>query len=277
MIITRQNKLKYTKNVFFKYKYFLIHPISRINQKMAEPRAKIPRPAPLNIDKEKLERDRAAKLAADLAAQEAYEREVAKKPWSLISPDFQKYGDQYDEIMAIAENARKTMAKNPDFIAELCGKKILLCGVGDLNVLHLELTASERPPYDRRIQVLPDEEFVSFLEDGHEDRFGIQVHKFPIKDNYLQDIRPVLDETRQIFTAIRDDAAGDTAKFSKTLIHCYAGQNRSATVAAVAIMTLTGCSLRDSIREIVQARPMVLHNYGFLRQLVMWAVDHNQF
>jgi protein-tyrosine phosphatase len=244
---------------------------------MSEPRAKIPRPAPINIDLAKLEKDREAELAAKLAAQKAYERELAEKPWSVVSPDFLKYGNQYDEILAVIEEAQKTMAKLPDFIAELCGKHILLCGVGDLNVMHLELSDSERPPYDRRIQVLSDGEFVSFLDEGYEARFGISVHKFAIEDSHLQDIRPVLDETRQIFKAIRDTAAGDTVKFGKTLIHCYAGQNRGAVVAAVAIMTLTGCGLRDAIREIVHARPLVLHNYSFLRQLVMWAVDHDQF
>lgn len=245
---------------------------------MSEPRAKIPRrPDPITFDLAKLEKDRKAELVAKLAAQEAYEHELAQKPWSVVSPDFLKYGDQYDEILAVIEEARKKRTNLSDFIAELCDKHILLCGVGDLNILHLELSDTERPPYDQRIEVLEKTKFVPFWNEKHEAQFGITIHKFPIRDCHLQDIRPVLDETHQIFKTIREAAGGDSTKFGKTLIHCYAGQNRSAVVASVAIMTLTGCRLRDAISEIVQARPLVLHNYSFLRQLVMWAVSHNQF
>jgi protein-tyrosine phosphatase len=236
------------------------------------------RPGPIVIDVEQLQRDINARVAAETAALEAFEIELSQKPWFPKSNEFmERYSDKYDELFQIAEDTRKSVyGINPSEVAELCDGVIQLCGISGLNYMFLDVPEGSIPNYTRRIQVLPDEEFISSIKDGYEDAFGINVHKFPIRDSELQDIRPTLDAVQQIFKTIQDEA-GDNTKIGKTVIHCYAGHNRSASVVAVAIMTLTGCNLREAVRQIVEVRPIVLYNYSFLRQLVMWATDRGMF
>lgn len=246
---------------------------------MSEPQTKIlRRPPPIFIDKDRLQRSIDAEVAAAIAKQEAHEKELSQKPWFEKSVQFiEKYGAAYDELFQLAETTRRQVSElGHDSVAKLCGGAILLSGVSGLNTLLTDAYEGTRPPYDRRLQVLPDGEFVSCLEDGYEEEHDIKTHIFEIRDSDLQDIRPMLDEVYTIFKTIRE-TAGDASDYGRTFIHCYAGHNRSASAAAVAVMALTECNLRDAVRQIVSVRPMVLYNYSFLRQLVMWAVDRGMF
>lgn len=246
---------------------------------MSEPQKKIlRRPAPILIDKERLQRSIDAEIAEAIAKQEAYDLELRQKPWFEKSGQFiEKYGAAYDELFQLAETIRRHVSGNThDSVAKLCGGAILLSGVCGLNTLLIGAHKSVSLPYDRRLQVLPDDEFVSYLRDGYEESHEIVSYKFEISDSDLQDIRPMLDEVHTIFKTIRE-TSGDASDYGRTLIHCYAGHNRSASAAAVAVMALTECNLRDAVRQIVSVRPIVLYNYSFLRQLVMWAVDRGMF
>jgi len=236
------------------------------------------RPGPIVMDLEKLQKEIDARVAAETAALEAFELELSQKPWFPKSNEFmERYSDKYDELFQIAEDTRKSVyGINTPEVAELCDGVIQLCGISALYYMFLDVPEGSIPNYTHRIQVLPDDEFISSIKDGYEETFGINVYKFPIQDSDLQDIRPTLDAVQQIFKTIQDKAEDET-KIGKIIIHCYAGHNRSASVAAVAIMTLTGCNLREAVRQIVAVRPIVLYNYSFLRQLVMWAADRGMF
>ena len=54
----------------------------------------------------------------------------------------------------------------------------------------------------------------------------------------------------------------------KIFVHCYAGCNRSPTLALAAIMLTRRENLFDVVRRAVRARPCILSNQSFRKQLV---------
>ena len=93
--------------------------------------------------------------------------------------------------------------------------------------------------------------------------------------------------TRKHFYA-RDDASTDImalfpdcSKYldslpsgGRTLIHCQAGINRSATLATAYYMLKTGKYLLEAIDYMVRLRPIILCNEDFLAQLTIWSVEN---
>lgn len=59
------------------------------------------------------------------------------------------------------------------------------------------------------------------------------------------------------------------------IIHCYAGMNRSATLATAYYMYKTKTKLVDAIIYMMSLRPIILQNDSFVQQLVIWAYDNN--
>ena len=60
----------------------------------------------------------------------------------------------------------------------------------------------------------------------------------------------------------------------RTLIHCQAGINRSATLATAYYMRKTGKRLLEAIDYMVRLRPIILCNEDFLAQLTIWSVEN---
>jgi hypothetical protein len=56
-----------------------------------------------------------------------------------------------------------------------------------------------------------------------------------------------------------------------TLVHCVAGSNRSGAIVAAYLMVRHRYSLLEAVQHLVDARPIVLRNEGFLCQLVNYA------
>ena len=60
----------------------------------------------------------------------------------------------------------------------------------------------------------------------------------------------------------------DRIKYGGVLVHCWAGVNRSASVAVAYLMMKTQMSLVDAVRAAMNTRGTVLTNYSFRLLLV---------
>ena len=83
----------------------------------------------------------------------------------------------------------------------------------------------------------------------------------------------------EVLDAADGDAAGTTgasatASGGRTLIHCFAGVNRSAALAIAVLMLRERRPLLDVARECFEARPFILSNETFRDQLVRLAIEH---
>ena len=72
-------------------------------------------------------------------------------------------------------------------------------------------------------------------------------------------------------TAFLSDA---TARGGRALVHCFAGANRSAAMAIAFLMVTTREHLEPLVRRCFDARPFILKNASFRRQLVLLAARH---
>ncbi len=84
-------------------------------------------------------------------------------------------------------------------------------------------------------------------------------HVVPIYDDDSVDLMPHLDEAVE-FIATGRKAGG-------VLVHCYAGQSRSASFVIAYLVAKEGMSLPEAWATVRKARPCVQPNQGFLRQL----------
>ncbi|KLO13176.1 phosphatases II, partial [Schizopora paradoxa] len=64
-----------------------------------------------------------------------------------------------------------------------------------------------------------------------------------------------------------DDALNSQQGNGRILVHCKLGISRSSTIVAAYLMRRREMSLRDALRQILQARPQIQPNPGFILQL----------
>ena len=84
-------------------------------------------------------------------------------------------------------------------------------------------------------------------------------HLVPIYDDSSVDLLPHLEEAVDFIAAGR--------KAGGVLVHCYAGQSRSASFVIAYLLAKEHMSLAQAWTTVRKARPCVHPNQGFLRQL----------
>ena len=96
-----------------------------------------------------------------------------------------------------------------------------------------------------------------YFRDNPEGAFSY--HLVPIYDDASVELAPHLNEAVN-FISEGLDCGG-------VLVHCYAGQSRSASFVIAYLMAEEGLSLAEAWTAVRKARPCVQPNQGFLRQL----------
>ncbi|KAH7890705.1 protein-tyrosine phosphatase-like protein [Phlebopus sp. FC_14] len=92
---------------------------------------------------------------------------------------------------------------------------------------------------------------------------GVTYHRISLSDSPSSSITKVCDSACTIIqTALKSKA-----NTGKILVHCSAGISRSPTVVTAYLMKCCDMPLKAALRQIVQARPQVSPNPGFLQQL----------
>ncbi|TRM68074.1 hypothetical protein BD626DRAFT_480698 [Schizophyllum amplum] len=86
----------------------------------------------------------------------------------------------------------------------------------------------------------------------------------PVDDTEYDDLLVHLPRGCDFIQAALDDGG-------KVLVHCVMGVSRSTTVLAAYLMRLRRCTPAEALSFIKSARPRVRPNYGFLRQLDVFA------
>ena len=61
----------------------------------------------------------------------------------------------------------------------------------------------------------------------------------------------------------------------KVIIHCFAGINRSVSIALAYYCYKTGKSLLDGFENLIRQKSGILSNTGFIKQLILWADKNN--
>ncbi|KAG6910573.1 hypothetical protein DXG01_009524 [Tephrocybe rancida] len=92
---------------------------------------------------------------------------------------------------------------------------------------------------------------------------AVSYHRISLNDSPSSSITKVCDSACDIIDAALRSNSGN----GKILIHCAAGISRSPTILAAYLLKRRGMSLKEALRHIVQARPQVSPNSGFLQQL----------
>ncbi|KLO12976.1 phosphatases II, partial [Schizopora paradoxa] len=87
--------------------------------------------------------------------------------------------------------------------------------------------------------------------------------RISISDSPSSSITKVCDAACDIIDAALSSHKGK----GKILVHCSAGISRSPMVVAAYLMRRRGMSLREALSQIIQVRPQVSPNAGFLAQL----------
>ncbi|KAF3928889.1 hypothetical protein ABW20_dc0110650 [Dactylellina cionopaga] len=90
---------------------------------------------------------------------------------------------------------------------------------------------------------------------------GVQYHRVTLSDEVSASIRGVSDEVDSIVKAVSANPG------KVILLHCSAAVSRSPTLVVAHLMKYCGMSLYDALALVIQARPAVCPNPGFLSQL----------
>jgi atypical dual specificity phosphatase len=101
---------------------------------------------------------------------------------------------------------------------------------------------------------------------GHFD--GMSYERLRLTDEEDSDIGYVVARACEYIDAV-------AAANGKVLVHCVAAISRSPTVVAAYLMLRRGMKLRESLETLVEARPAVAPNPGFMRQLA--AIEKDAF
>lgn len=73
---------------------------------------------------------------------------------------------------------------------------------------------------------------------------------------------------RSILASTSDFIEANLSRGTSVVVHCQLGVSRSPTVVAAFLMTKRGFGVLDALTAIIRARPRVLPNEGFMRELV---------
>ncbi|KLO13174.1 phosphatases II [Schizopora paradoxa] len=92
---------------------------------------------------------------------------------------------------------------------------------------------------------------------------NVVYQRISISDSPSSSIIKVCDSACYIIDAALSSHNGT----GKILVHCSAGISRSPMVVAAYLMRRRGMSLREALSQIIQVRPQVSPNAGFLAQL----------
>lgn len=92
---------------------------------------------------------------------------------------------------------------------------------------------------------------------------GVTYHRISLSDSPSSSITKVCDAACAIIDAALQSRNGT----GKVLVHCSAGISRSPMVVAAYLMKRRQMPLKAALRQILQARPQVSPNPGFLQQL----------
>ncbi|KAJ6490608.1 protein-tyrosine phosphatase-like protein [Mycena vitilis] len=98
---------------------------------------------------------------------------------------------------------------------------------------------------------------------------GVVYHRVSLTDSPSSSISAVCDSA----CAIIDAALKHKNETGRIFIHCSAGISRSPTVVAAYLMKRRGMTLNEALGQIINARPQVSPNPGFLRQLKELEMD----
>ncbi|EPQ56967.1 phosphotyrosine protein phosphatases II, partial [Gloeophyllum trabeum ATCC 11539] len=92
---------------------------------------------------------------------------------------------------------------------------------------------------------------------------GVTYHRISLSDSPSSSITKVCDSACTII----DSALQSKNGAGKILIHCSAGISRSPMVVAAYLMKRRGMTLKAALKQIIQVRPQISPNPGFLAQL----------
>ena len=172
--------------------------------------------------------------------------DILTKRFSMVGKKIQRTPDFSDPEPALVEGGRVMIgnmhhAANIDYLVENGVTAVLNCASGGISRLPVDELKERGIRYA----------FTNVRQDSY---------TYPI----LHDDEGNPSKHLQIAKLLYDDVRKGGGK---VLFFCVAGQNRSAALAA-AVLMLFGHSLDDILRFCARARPFVLENVGFQRQLL---------
>jgi protein-tyrosine phosphatase len=88
------------------------------------------------------------------------------------------------------------------------------------------------------------------IDNFYEGKNNLIYYKFPIRDNNLDDISSILNESYNVIEHHLE--LGD-----RVLVHCYMGASRSASVVIHYIMKKYGVSYEQTVNLVKRGRPVV--------------------
>ena len=98
---------------------------------------------------------------------------------------------------------------------------------------------------------------------------SFQYLKITVRDNRQVNISEKFEECVQFIKKAIFHHNG------KVLVHCYAGQSRSATIAVAYLMSVHGKSYQQAVETVREARPVININSGFVKQLKQYEKSLN--
>ncbi|EPS42806.1 hypothetical protein H072_3225 [Dactylellina haptotyla CBS 200.50] len=90
---------------------------------------------------------------------------------------------------------------------------------------------------------------------------GVTYHRLPLSDEVSSSIRSVSDRANEIIKDVSERPG------RIIFVHCSAAVSRSPTVIVAYLMRHRRMTLYDALAQVIQARPSVCPNAGFLGQL----------
>ncbi|KAF8523510.1 protein-tyrosine phosphatase-like protein [Hysterangium stoloniferum] len=92
---------------------------------------------------------------------------------------------------------------------------------------------------------------------------NVTYHRLSLNDSVSSSISEITDAACEVI----DGAIASKKNTGKILVHCSAGISRSPMVVAAYLMKRKGMTLKAALGQIIQVRPQISLNAGFLEQL----------